>query len=234
MAGILRRSRALGVAEVMDFPSVIAGDPDVLAKVALHPHVDGHAPGVLGRELDADAGGRHPLRPRGDDVEEALEKRRRGIWVLLREASNARNLTALLELVRRQRPEASRRPGTRRPRARHARARGPHRRDVPPGGGGGDRAGGRAGDGDVASGALPWSRRPRRDRARLPSRPRRARGPRFVPRRGRDRRRRRRGPRRRGAAVRGAASPDWVRDTVRAAPLAPTRSTSARRASACA
>ena len=37
--------------------------------------------------------------------EEALEKRRRGIWVLLREASNARNLIALLELVRRHGPE---------------------------------------------------------------------------------------------------------------------------------
>ena len=37
--------------------------------------------------------------------EEALEKRRRGIWVLLREASNARNLLALLELVRRHGPE---------------------------------------------------------------------------------------------------------------------------------
>ena len=53
MAGILRRRRTIGVAEVMDFPAVIAGDPEVLAKVALHEHVDGHAPGVTGRELDA-------------------------------------------------------------------------------------------------------------------------------------------------------------------------------------
>ena len=53
MARILEHERAIGVAEVMDFPSVIAGDPDVLAKVALHPHVDGHAPGVAGRELSA-------------------------------------------------------------------------------------------------------------------------------------------------------------------------------------
>jgi adenine deaminase len=105
MAGILRRGRALGVAEVMDFPSVIAGDPDVLAKVALHPHVDGHAPGVLGAALDAYAAAGIRSDHEATTWEEALEKRRRGLWVLLREASNARNLEALLELVRRHGPE---------------------------------------------------------------------------------------------------------------------------------
>ena len=105
MASILRRGRALGVAEVMDFPSVIAGDPDVLAKVALHPHVDGHAPGVTGRELDAYAAAGIRSDHEATTWEEALEKRRRGLWVLLREASNARNLLDLLELVRRFGPE---------------------------------------------------------------------------------------------------------------------------------
>jgi adenine deaminase len=105
MAGLLRRRRAIGVAEVMDFPSVIAGDPDVLAKVALHPHVDGHAPGVTGPALDAYAAAGIRSDHESTTWEEALEKRRRGIWVLLREASNARNLTALLELVRRHGPE---------------------------------------------------------------------------------------------------------------------------------
>ena len=133
MAGILRRDRALGVAEVMDFPSVIAGDPDVLAKVALHPHVDGHAPGVTGAALDAYAAAGIRSDHEATTWEEALEKRRRGLWVLLREASNARNLRG----AARARPPP--RPGVlrvlhRRPRAGHARARGPHRRDVPPGG----------------------------------------------------------------------------------------------------
>ena len=105
MASILRRGRALGVAEVMDFPSVIAGDPDVLAKVALHPHVDGHAPGVTGRALDAYAAAGIRSDHEATTWEEALEKRRRGLWVLLREASNARNLLDLLELVRRFGPE---------------------------------------------------------------------------------------------------------------------------------
>jgi len=90
---------------VMDFPSVIAGDPDVLAKVALHEHVDGHAPGVTGRALDAYAAAGIRSDHESTTWEEALEKRRRGLWVLLREASNARNLDALLELVRRHGPE---------------------------------------------------------------------------------------------------------------------------------
>jgi len=105
IAGILRRDRALGVAEVMDFPSVIAGDPDVLAKIALHEHVDGHAPGVTGAALDAYAAAGIRSDHEATTWEEALEKRRRGIWVLLREASNAHNLVALLELVRRHGPE---------------------------------------------------------------------------------------------------------------------------------
>jgi adenine deaminase len=105
MAEILGHERAIGVAEVMDFPSVIAGDPEVLAKVALHPHVDGHAPGVSGSALDAYAAAGIRSDHESTTWEEALEKRRRGLWVLLREASNARNLSALLELVRRHGPE---------------------------------------------------------------------------------------------------------------------------------
>jgi len=105
MDEILRHERAIGVAEVMDFPSVIAGDPEVLAKVALHAHVDGHAPGVGGSALDAYAAAGIRSDHESTTWEEALEKRRRGLWVLLREASNARNLRALLELVRRHGPE---------------------------------------------------------------------------------------------------------------------------------
>jgi adenine deaminase len=105
MAEILRHERAIGVAEVMDFPSVIAGDAGVLAKVALHGHVDGHAPGVTGAPLDAYAAAGIRSDHESTAWEEALEKRRRGLWVLLREASNARNLSALLELVRRHGPE---------------------------------------------------------------------------------------------------------------------------------
>jgi adenine deaminase len=107
MEAILRRKRALGVAEMMNFPGVIAGDPEVLAKLRVEgaSHTDGHAPGVLGRELDAYAAAGIRSDHEATTYEEALEKRRRGLWVLIREASNARNLRALLPLVREFGPE---------------------------------------------------------------------------------------------------------------------------------
>ena len=106
MEAVLRRRRALGVAEMMNFPGVIAGDPEVLAKleVAGASHVDGHAPGVVGRALDAYAAAGIRSDHESFELEEALEKRRRGMWVLLREASGARNLRTLLPLVREHGP----------------------------------------------------------------------------------------------------------------------------------
>ena len=105
MEAILRHPRALGVAEMMNFPGVIAGDPEVLARAALSDHVDGHAPGVAGRALDGYVAAGIRSDHEATTYEEALEKRRRGMWVLIREASNAHNLRDLLPLVRRYGPE---------------------------------------------------------------------------------------------------------------------------------
>jgi adenine deaminase len=104
MEAILRHPRALGVAEMMNFPGVIAGDPDVLARIVAD-HVDGHAPGVTGRALNAYIAAGIRSDHEATTFEEALEKRRRGMWVLLREASNARNLRDLLPLVAQYGPE---------------------------------------------------------------------------------------------------------------------------------
>jgi adenine deaminase len=104
MREILRHPRALGVAEMMNFPGVIAGDPEVLARMVA-PHVDGHAPGVVGPALDAYVAAGIHTDHEAFTAAEALEKRRRGMWVLIREASNARNLLDLLELVREHGPE---------------------------------------------------------------------------------------------------------------------------------
>jgi len=107
MEGILRRSHALGVAEMMNFPGVIAGDPAELAKLRVRgaTHADGHAPGVRGAALDAYVAAGIRSDHEATTVEEALEKRRKGMWVLLREASGARNLRALLPLIRAYGPE---------------------------------------------------------------------------------------------------------------------------------
>lgn len=102
MESILRRKYALGVAEMMNFPAVISGDPGELAKLEVRgaTHVDGHAPGVNGRSLDAYIAAGIRSDHEATTYEEALEKRRRGMWVLIREASNARNLVDLLPLVK--------------------------------------------------------------------------------------------------------------------------------------
>jgi adenine deaminase len=107
MRGLLAKPGVLGIAEMMNFPAVIAGDENELAKLALAPggNVDGHAPGVLGAQLDAYLAAGIRTDHETTMWEEALERRRRGAWVLIREASNARNLEALLELVRRHGPE---------------------------------------------------------------------------------------------------------------------------------
>src|SRR3954454_3449641 len=53
LEGLLRRRRVIGLAEMMNFPGVIHGTEHELVKLALARHVDGHAPGVLGRDLQA-------------------------------------------------------------------------------------------------------------------------------------------------------------------------------------
>ena len=107
LAGILARDRVLGLAEMMNFPAVIAGAPAELAKIALAQgqRVDGHAPGVNGPQLDAYLATGIATDHEATTLAEALEKRRKGAWVLLREASNARNLRELLPLVRDFGPE---------------------------------------------------------------------------------------------------------------------------------
>jgi adenine deaminase len=101
LEGLLRRRRVLGLAEMMNFPGVVAGDERELTKLGLDGarHVDGHAPGLLGKALNAytAAGIRSDHEAR--TVEEGRERLHLGFWLLIREASGARNLHALLPLV---------------------------------------------------------------------------------------------------------------------------------------
>jgi adenine deaminase len=100
---LLRRHRTIGVAEMMNFPGVIAGREEEVAKLhtGLTDHVDGHAPGVRGPALNAYLAAGIRSDHEATTYEEALEKRRLGMWVMLREASIARNLRDLLPLVKR-------------------------------------------------------------------------------------------------------------------------------------
>jgi adenine deaminase len=101
-AHLLNHPRVIGLAEMMNYPAVIAGDADALEKLAATGwrNIDGHAPAVTGKGLNAylTAG------PSNDHevvtLDEALEKRRLGMWVMIREASMIRNLIDLLPLVK--------------------------------------------------------------------------------------------------------------------------------------
>ncbi len=91
----------LGLAEVMNFPGVISGDQGVLAKLEVFRDRvrDGHAPGLSGKPLNAYAAAGIGSDHECTAVEEAREKLRLGLTIFLREATNARNLSALVPLI---------------------------------------------------------------------------------------------------------------------------------------
>ncbi len=93
--------RVLGLAEMMNFPGVLMGLPDVMEKIAAFADrpLDGHAPGVTGRELCAYVAAGLGSDHECTTAEEAREKLRLGMRVILREATNARNLRDLLPAV---------------------------------------------------------------------------------------------------------------------------------------
>ena len=94
---------AIGLAEMMDFPGVVGGADDAVAKIeaARGRHIDGHAPGLSGRALNAYIAAGVRSDHECMTFDEALEKRRLGMWIMIREGSAARNLEALVPLVRR-------------------------------------------------------------------------------------------------------------------------------------
>jgi adenine deaminase len=93
--------RAIGLAEMMDYAGVVRGNDDALAKLeaAAGRHVDGHAPGLGGRDLNAYLAAGVRSDHEATTYDEALEKRRLGMWVMIREGSAAQNLEALLPVV---------------------------------------------------------------------------------------------------------------------------------------
>ncbi|GJD63932.1 adenine deaminase [Methylobacterium frigidaeris] len=93
--------RALGLAEFMNFPGVVAADPGCLAKLAAFAgrHIDGHAPLLSGAALSAYAAAGIRTDHEATGAEEALEKIRKGMTVLIREGSVSKDLHALSPLL---------------------------------------------------------------------------------------------------------------------------------------
>ena len=98
---VLRWKNCIGLGEVMNFPGVIGGDEGVLSKIDLArgKMVDGHAPGVSGKNLNAYIAAGVYSDHESVSLDEAGEKLKQGMFVMIREGSAEKNLDALLPLV---------------------------------------------------------------------------------------------------------------------------------------
>lgn len=100
---LLTHPRVVAVAELMNFPGLVAGDPHEIAKAlaaeAYGKVSDGHAPLLRGRGLNAYLAAGISSDHESSNLDEAREKLRLGVTVMIREASAAHNLAALLPLI---------------------------------------------------------------------------------------------------------------------------------------
>ena len=93
--------RVLGLAEMMNYPGLLAGEPDVLRKLLAFQsrRLDGHCPGLRGQDLNAyGTAGIHSCHE-STTLDEAREKLQKGFHVLIREGSCAKDADALLPLL---------------------------------------------------------------------------------------------------------------------------------------
>lgn len=98
---LVSHERVLGLGEMMNYPGTICGADAVLDKLALTgcSLCDGHAPGVSGKALNAYLAAGITSDHEATTADEAVEKLRRGAYLMLREASGAHNLLDLLPAV---------------------------------------------------------------------------------------------------------------------------------------
>ncbi|SIO29412.1 Adenine deaminase [Rhodovulum sp. ES.010] len=101
LARLMDHPRVIGLAEMMNYPGVLAGDPGVLAKLEAFRgrHIDGHAPLLSGRDLNAYIAAGIRTEHEATSAEEAKEKLQRGMRVLIREGSVSKDMAALRPLL---------------------------------------------------------------------------------------------------------------------------------------
>ena len=102
----LDHKKVKGLAEMMNYVGVVNGDPDVVAKIivsqAHHKKIDGHAPGLSGKELNAYISAGVYSDHECATFADALEKLQKGQFIMIREGTAAKNLRALLPLLNQQ------------------------------------------------------------------------------------------------------------------------------------
>jgi len=98
---ILAHPKIIGLGEMMNFPGVVSGDEEVLQKISASKGkvIDGHAPGLADKELNAYLSAGILSDHESTTLEEGKEKLRRGMYLMIREGSSEKNLDALLLLV---------------------------------------------------------------------------------------------------------------------------------------
>jgi len=99
VATLLSRREVVALGEVMNFPGVVAGEPEIMAKIAaakrLGKPVDGHCPSLRGEALRRYVAAGISTDHECTSLEEAEEKAELGMKIMLREGSTAKNLRAL-------------------------------------------------------------------------------------------------------------------------------------------
>jgi adenine deaminase len=98
---ILRHPEVIGLGEMMNFFAVVSEDEEILKKInaAKGKIIDGHAPGLSSKELNAYLSAGILSDHESTTLEEGREKLRRGMYLMIREGSSQKNLDALLPLV---------------------------------------------------------------------------------------------------------------------------------------
>ena len=104
LAPLMSRERVLGLGEMMNYPGVISGNKKVHDKLdmASGRRIDGHAPGISGKELNAYIASGIQTDHESTKVEEMAEKISRGMYAIIREGSATRNLDALIKGVNKE------------------------------------------------------------------------------------------------------------------------------------
>ncbi|MDB6176157.1 adenine deaminase [Paracoccus sp. Z330] len=98
---VMNHPSGIGLAEFMNYPGVIHRDPKVIEKLALFDgkHIDGHCPQLGGRDLNAYISAGIRTEHEATTAQEALEKLRKGMRVLIREGSVSKDLEALQPIL---------------------------------------------------------------------------------------------------------------------------------------
>ena len=98
--------RVLGLAEMMNYPGVMMGDRATMEKIVVsqahHKKIDGHAPGLSGKALNAYMSAGVYSDHECDTMDNALEKLHKGQFIMIRDGTAAQNLEALMPLLTEQ------------------------------------------------------------------------------------------------------------------------------------